>query len=274
MDQHLKRGVTDCPGEDHPSGPLARDRIAVLSVAMAGRRQIGDKPVLASVLPGLAFAAILFAVPVPATAADCSASPRPAVDWSQCNRSNLMMSGADLKGANLKGADLSLTDLRDTALASADLQDAKLVRSSLAGAVADAANFTKAEGYRTNFSGISAKGASFRSAELQRADFKGANLTGGNFDKAELGRAHFEGAVLADNSFSFANLARADFRQAEIGGALNFTGAYMFLTRIDGADLSAATGLQQAQIDLTCGDASTKLPSGLKPAPNWPCDHD
>ncbi|NEK55267.1 pentapeptide repeat-containing protein, partial [Rhizobium leguminosarum] len=47
--------------------------------------------------------------------------------------------------------------------------------------------------------------------------------------------------------------------------------AFMFLTHIEGLDLSAATGLEQAQIDLACGDASTKLPVGLSAPTTWPC---
>ena len=34
----------------------------------------------------------------------------------------------------------------------------------------------------------------------------------------------------------------------------------LFLTRIEGLDLSAATGLAQWQIDMSCGDGNTKLP--------------
>ena len=54
-------------------------------------------------------------------------------------------------------------------------------------------------------------------------------------------------------------------------GPLNFTDAFLFLTRFEGLDLSAATGLQQMQIDLACGDDKTKLPEGLKVPATWPC---
>ena len=52
---------------------------------------------------------------------------------------------------------------------------------------------------------------------------------------------------------------------------MHLTLAFMFLTRIEGLDLSAAWGLQQAQIDLACGDTSTKLPAGLSAPAHWPC---
>ena len=45
---------------------------------------------------------------------------------------------------------------------------------------------------------------------------------------------------------------------------LVFDRAFMFLTRIEGLDLSVAQGLEQRQIDLACGDAKTKLPAELK----------
>ena len=218
----------------------------------------------------LAFAMLCFASG-PSAAASCSYPAQPSIDWSKCNRQNLMLQGADLTNANLQDTDFGLTDLRNAKLASANLTEAKLVRASLAGAKANKADFSKVEGYRTNFSGVTAEGASFRSAELQRADFGDAVLTGADFEKAELGRAHFDGAQLGDNSFVFANLARAELGTAKIAGQLDFTQAYMFLTRIEGADLSGAKGLVQGQIDIACGDAATKLPAGLTPPAKWPC---
>ena len=216
-------------------------------------------------------AAESFLIAVPAHAADCAAAARPSIDWTGCDRRNLMISGSNLQKADLQGANLGLTDLHGSNLTSANLTEAKLMRASLADAKADGANFTKVEGYRTNFSGLSAKGASFQSAELQRADFSGAVLSGSSFKKAELGRANFRGAQFSGNVFAFANLARADFRIAVLAGSLDFSNAYMFLTRLEGVNLSSSKGLSQSQIDLACGDAKTKLPAGLKPSANWPC---
>ncbi|KQT53029.1 hypothetical protein ASG54_07945 [Aureimonas sp. Leaf460] len=226
---------------------------------------------------GLKMAATLVALlssGAAAMAADCRADPEPGLDWGGCNRSNIMIPGSNLEKADLRGADFSLSDLSGAVLAGANAQGAKLARTSLAGAIADAADFTQIEGYRTNFSGLSAKGASFDGAELQRANFNGAVLTGASFEKAELGRADFTGAILGENGFAFANLARASFKNARIESPLDFSRAYMFLTRIEGADLSAAKGLTQPQIDLACGDEATKLPTGLNPPANWPCPFD
>jgi uncharacterized protein YjbI with pentapeptide repeats len=67
-----------------------------------------------------------------------------------------------------------------------------------------------------------------------------------------------------------AYLARTNFSGAAMAGA-DFTKAYFLLTRIEGTDLSAAVGLEQDQIEESCGNAETKLPSGLTAPASWPC---
>lgn len=266
---------------DKPACAAGNAAVPVSGLALARpsptRRQGNSLPgasFLAAPLAAVAAGVLSALLPVPASAADCTYQPRPSIDWSDCNRQNLMLGGANLAKANLSHADFGLTDLRNATLTAANLSEAKLVRASLAGANADSADFSKVEGYRTDFSGLSAEGASFQSAELQRANFSGATLSNADFEKAELGRASFDGARLGGNSFVFANLARADFSGADIAGALDFSNAYLFLTRIEGADLSAATGLAQSQIDIACGNAETKLPQGLSRPAKWPCAED
>ena len=210
----------------------------------------------------------------PASAADCSRTPVAGINWSECNKKNLMLQGSDFRGANLANANLSLTNLSSTNLTSANLEKATLVRAWFTGAQADKANFAKVEAYRSGFENVSAEGASFASAELQRSSFNGAKLSGANFAKAELGRASFTKAVLTGTTFSLANLSRADLRDATLEGPVAFDRAFMFLTRIEGLDLSSATGLEQAQVDLACGDAKTRLPAGLSAPANWPCESD
>lgn len=222
----------------------------------------------------IAVGAVLLGSAVAATAADCRSDAEPQRDWSGCNRGNIVISNANLEKADLRGTDFGLSDLSGTVLTGANLEGSKLGRTSLAGALADGANFAGAEGYRSNLSGLSGKTAVFRGAEFQRSSFANAVLNGANFEKAELARVDFAGASLGDNGFAFANLARASFKTAKIEGPLDLSGAYLFLTRIEGADLSAAKGLTQPQIDLACGDTATKLPSGLAPPASWPCKFD
>ncbi len=209
-----------------------------------------------------------------ASAANCKGPSAPGADWSDCNKKQLMLGGIDLAGGNLTNTDFTLTDLRGANLTEANLEKATLVRSSLAGARADKANFAKVEAYRSSFAGISAEGASFNSSELQRTNFSGAKLTGADFEKAELGRANFDKAVITGTRFPMANLSRATFAGSSFEGPIDFTDAFMFLTRIEGVDLSAATGLEQEQVNLTCGDSATKLPQGLTTPTNWPCPVD
>lgn len=215
--------------------------------------------------------ALLLAGAAPSLAADCSAMEGPNLDWQGCNKSTLVLKGMSFAGANLVDVNFTSTDLRNTDLSGANLEKATLFRAALGGAKADKTNFTRIEAYRTSFTGMSAKQASFASAELQRADFSGADLTGADFQKAELGRANLASAIITGTRFTFANLSRADIHATKSEGPIDFSGAFLFLTRIEGMDLSAATGLEQAQIDHACGDAGTKLPAGLKPGPTWPC---
>lgn len=226
---------------------------------------------------GAASAATLFLAlaAVPAAASpDCQSDPVAGIDWQECDKKLLILSGNDLSGANLFGVDFTSTDLRDTNLLAANLEKATLVRASLAGSNAKGAKFDRIEAYRTNFSGMDAQGAVFAGAEMQRSNFKDANLTDVDFTKSELGRAQFDGATITGTKFPLANLARADFRTAKFTGPIDFNGAFFFLARLEGVDLSAATGLAQWQIDMACGDDKTVLPAGLQAPASWPCKFD
>ncbi len=207
-------------------------------------------------------------------APQCQTAPAPGLDWRGCDKSNIVLQDGDLQGANLVETDFSATDLRGADLTSANLERATLVRTALGGASAAKANFAKVEAYRSSFAGLSADGSSFAGAELQRSDFSGARLTGVDFEKAELGRANFDKAVITGTRFPLANLARADLSGAMFEGPIEFGRAFMFLTRIEGLDLSAATGLEQGQIDIACGNEHTKLPAGLSKPASWPCTFD
>lgn len=239
-----------------------------ISAPAGGRAWRKVAPLLAlAVLP------VLAGLPAtgPAQAANCKSDPAPSIDWQDCPKANLVLQESALDGANLFSTDFSYTDLRNSSLIGANFEKATLIRSSLAGSKAEKANFTRIEGYRTIFAQISAPGATFASAELQRADFSGADLTGVDFEKAELGRANFTDATITGARFPMANLARAQLQGAKFEGPLAFDGAFLFLTHIEGMDLSQATGLEQWQVEQACGDQNTKLPENLKAPADWPC---
>ncbi|MCO5730871.1 pentapeptide repeat-containing protein [Rhizobium sp. SSA_523] len=234
----------------------SRSRLLILVIAVAG--------------------ALLFIVSQTQTTVvgRCRADAGPGIDWSECHKRMLMLEGSNLEAGNLAGTDLSRTDLSRSNLTRADLRKAVLLRTSLAKANAQGANFDKVEGYRGEMQGLNGQGASFVNAELQRSNFAGAQLQNANFTKAELGRANFNEAALGPTAFVTANLSRANFGGAKIEGPLDFTNAFLFLTRIEGADLSQAIGLSQEQLDLSCGDDRTVLPQGLTRPLNWPCPSD
>lgn len=202
---------------------------------------------------------------------ECRVSPTPGISWQNCDKKLLMLNGSDLGGANLTGADFTSTDLRDSNLSAANFEDAVLVRASLARSVAKGANFSGIEAFRTEFGNLDAQGAVFVNAELSRSNFTKAKLADTDFRKADLGRSQFDRADVSGSRFSLANLARTDFREAIFAKPVDFDRAFMFLTRIEGVDLSAATGLTQWQMDMACGDDTTVLPTGLTKAASWPC---
>ncbi|UVC07147.1 pentapeptide repeat-containing protein [Rhizobium sp. TH2] len=206
-----------------------------------------------------------------AQADDCQAAPTPGIDWQDCDKKLLMLGGSNLEGAKLVGTDFTTTDLSDASLLGANLEKAKLLRATLARSAAKGASFVRAEAYRTDFTGIGADDANFESAELQRSNFKDAKLSNVNFTKADLGRSQFDGAEVGGSRFSLANLARADFRATHFSSPVDFERAFFFLTRVEGVDLSTATGLSQWQLDMACGDDKTVLPEGLKKPDQWPC---
>ena len=208
----------------------------------------------------------------PASASDCNADPKPGIDWSGCRKRNLIIGGSDLTGANLSETDFTSTDLRKSGLDGTDLSKATLLRSMLDSSKAAGANFEKAIGFRTSFAGADLTAARFGKSEMQRADFSGAALANVDFEKSELGRAVFTDADINGTNFAYANVARADFRLAKFDTPIDFTGAFFFLTRIDGVDLSQAVGMAQWQVDMSCGDTTTKLPAGLEIPTTWPCE--
>jgi uncharacterized protein YjbI with pentapeptide repeats len=161
--------------------------------------------------------------------------------------------------------------LRGSGLDGADLEKANLLRSMMDKSKAAGANFEKAVGFRTSFVGTDLTSARFAKSEMQRADFTGATLTNVDFEKSELGRANFSNADINGTNFRFANLARADFRTARFDTPIEFTGAYFYLTRIEGVDLTQAVGLAQWQVDMACGDLGTQLPENLVLPETWPC---
>jgi uncharacterized protein YjbI with pentapeptide repeats len=237
-----------------------------------------------------AAALFLLALPVSPALAECNDEPGPDVDWSECEKVRLMFGSADLSngefvetfftstdlaGANLSGSDMSLAELSNARLAGADLAGTVLEKAAgsrvdFSGANMAGANLTAAEFSRSNFQRANLVGVDFTNSELNRSDFTEADLTGAIMAKAELARIVMTSAVISGVTFSFSNLARADLKGVNLEDA-DLTGSYMFLTLVEGADLSRTKGLKADQLEMACGSAETQLPSGLTAPEGWPC---
>jgi hypothetical protein len=108
-------------------------------------------------------------------------------------------------------------------------------------------------------------------------DCIGCNLTGADLSNTcvkehDLHGADFDGANATLMCMSFADFTNASFRSTELSGAnlagakldgADLTGATTSITSFLGTDLRHVKGLTQAQLDVACGDATTKLPPGL-----------
>jgi uncharacterized protein YjbI with pentapeptide repeats len=108
-------------------------------------------------------------------------------------------------------------------------------------------------------------------------DCVGCNLTGADLSNTcvkehDLHGADFDGANATLMCMSFADFTNASFRGTELSGAnlagakldgADLTGATTSITSFLGTDLRHVKGLTQAQLDVACGDATTKLPPGL-----------
>ncbi len=219
-------------------------------------------------LPVLAL--MVLAVTPFAAQGGCSDRPGPGVDWTKCQKMRLVLRGEDLSGGRLERTNLSSSDLMEANLAGANLAESDLERTRLQEADLQGANLTKVQAGRANFKEANLAGANLTKAELPRANLTGANLARADLSKTEMGRAVLSKADLTGASLRFANIARADLTDANLEG-VDFTGSYTYLTRVEGADLSQTLGLNQNQLDISCGDAETKLPAGLERPAEWPC---
>jgi uncharacterized protein YjbI with pentapeptide repeats len=202
--------------------------------------------------------------------AECADSSGPGVDWSKCDKRLLILSNQDMSKGQLARTDFGRSDLSGAKLADVAASGATFDYARLRGADLSRAKLLKITAYRADFGGARLVGADLNKAELPRTNFTKANLSGANLRKAELSRSTLQGAHLTRANLAGADLARANLKGAKLAGA-KFKNARLFQTRIEGVDLSAVIGLRQRQVNEACGDANTKLPSGLNHPASWPC---
>ncbi|OJT95665.1 MAG: hypothetical protein BGN82_08395 [Alphaproteobacteria bacterium 65-7] len=105
-------------------------------------------------------------------------------------------------------------------------------------------------------------GCDLRGADLANTCVKEKNLTGARFDGANATLMCMSFANFTNVSFRGTDLSAANMASAKMDGA-DLTGAKTSVTSFLGTDLRKAKGLTQAQLDVACSDAKTRLPPGL-----------
>jgi uncharacterized protein YjbI with pentapeptide repeats len=104
-------------------------------------------------------------------------------------------------------------------------------------------------------------------------NLQGADLSNTCVKEHDLHGANFDGANASLMCMSFANFTNASFRGTELSGAnlagakldgADLTEAKTSITSFLGTDLTKVKGLTQAQLNVACSDAKTRLPPGLK----------
>jgi uncharacterized protein YjbI with pentapeptide repeats len=123
---------------------------------------------------------------------------------------------------------------------------------------ADPAAVAKIHGGIVDCVGCDLKGADLANTCVKNHDLHGADFTGANASLMCMSFANFTGVTFRDADLSGANLAGAKMNGADL------TGAKTSITSFLGTDLTQVKGLTQAQLDVACGNAKTRLPAGLK----------
>lgn len=177
-----RRAGQDRRGQESDQTSSPRVARAERPVAASPRSQ-NTLGLIAVVMIGAAFVALIFTLKPPGSAKgpDCSAAPAPGVNWANCHLQGRRLRGMDLHGANLHNADLSGMDLAGSNLAGADLAFAKLPMADLRG---------------TDLSSAHLKGTNLSEADLEDADLRGADLSYATLRRASLTGAKLAGATL------------------------------------------------------------------------------
>jgi len=128
---------------------------------------------------------------------------------------------------------------------------------TLPAAAADPAAVAKLHGGIVECVGCNLKGADLANTCVKDHDLHGADFTGANASLMCMSFANFTAVSFRNTELSGANMAGAKMDGADL------TGAKTSITSFLGTDLRKVKGLTQAQLDIACGDATTKLPPGL-----------
>ncbi len=134
-----------------------------------------------ALLLALLMLATIFPTTIPVPLPNCSAPAAPAVNWNNCLKPDLALSGSDLSGASFRNSQMVSADLMNTLLTDADLAYANLQRANLS---------------YSNLSEASLFGSNLSEADLSYADLSKADLAYADLSNARLGGAELKGARL------------------------------------------------------------------------------
>ena len=191
---------------------------------------------------------------------------------ARCDLSGRTLTGMTLRDSNFAGAQFNRSNLSGGNFDRSNLSDTQFKRAFLARVEGQSVNMANASFQDATMTEAKFDDAILTNSDLQRADISRANFTRSNFADANLKSAtapnvNFEGSKFVNARFDHMNLRNAKldgakFYNVEFGNAV-LIGATMDGADFSKADLSEVQGLQQAQLDVACGDSETRLPIGL-----------
>lgn len=186
-------------------------------------------------------------------------------------------------GGVCQGCDLSNRALPGVRIEKGDFTRARFIRSFLvrmngAGSTFIEADFTLANMTGASLSEAQCEGATFSGAVMTDLDGSRAHMVEADFSNAEMPDADFTQARLRGASFVGAKAMRVTFLRADMRGAslaftrldgadftqADMTGVDLSNAVLSGANLSQARNLTAAQLRSACGNAQTRLPTGLR----------
>ena len=133
--------------------------------------------------------------------------------------------------------------------------------------LASGADFSGASLYQTQFLASDLSYAAFRKAYVEQTDFTGANLDEADFNLATVSEIDLSHASLRFSKMSSIDLSESTLSYADLYHAklidTNLAGSDLSHANLVGADLSATTGLDSANLTEAIYDDTTKFPDGF-----------
>lgn len=166
------------------------------------------------------------------------------------NNSNLsggQLDGSNLTGAHFKKALLYRIEGQKVMMDDAVFEDATLTEAHVTDSVLRKANLRRADLSRGKFQHNDFSGANLESVKAPDVNFEGSNFEGAQLNHMNLDKAILDGSTLKGATFGYASMTEASLKGANLSDA----------------KMSNVQGLNQAQLDMACGNAKTELPKQL-----------